>query len=148
MSATAARPVREPVIRAAPMPSDVNHNGDIFGGWVMSQMDIAGGVVAAAIAQRTREIGVRTALGATAIDVVRLVAGQIATSLTMGVVLGLAAALATAKAVASQFYGVSPTDPWSFLAVPVLLVAVAVAACAVPLARALRIDPLTALRSQ
>ena len=47
MSQDAALPIREPVIRAAPMPSDVNHNGDIFGGWVMSQMDIAGGVVAA-----------------------------------------------------------------------------------------------------
>ena len=47
MSQAAALPIREPVIRAAPMPSDVNHNGDIFGGWVMSQMDIAGGVVAA-----------------------------------------------------------------------------------------------------
>lgn len=105
------------------------------------------GVVAAAIAQRTREIGVRTALGATPIDVVRLVARQIATSLTLGLVLGLAAALATARSVASQFYGVSPMDPWSFLAGPLLLVAVAVAACAVPLARALRIDPLTALRS-
>jgi putative ABC transport system permease protein len=106
------------------------------------------GVVAAAIAQRTREIGVRTALGATPVDVVRLVARQIATSLTLGVVLGLAAALATARTVANQFYGVSPMDPWSFLAVPLLLVAVAVAACALPLARALRIDPLTALRSQ
>lgn len=106
------------------------------------------GVVAAAIAQRTREIGVRTALGATALDVVGLVASQVATSVTLGVVLGLAAALATARTIASQLYGVSPMDPWSFLAVPLLLVAVAVAACAVPLARALRVDPLTALRSQ
>lgn len=47
MSQAAAQSTREPVIRAAPMPSDVNHNGDIFGGWVLAQMDIAGGVVAA-----------------------------------------------------------------------------------------------------
>jgi len=105
------------------------------------------GVVATGIAQRTREIGVRRALGATAADVAQLVTSQIAAGLVLGVILGLSAAFATARTVASQIYGISPTDPWSFLAVPLVLAVVGAAACAVPLARALRIDPLTALRS-
>lgn len=106
------------------------------------------GVVATASARRTREIGVRRALGATAVDVAHLVTREIAVSLGLGVIVGLVAAVGAARAVASQIYGVSPTDPWSFLVVAGLLVVVGAAACAVPLKRALRVDPLTALRSQ
>ena len=105
------------------------------------------GVLATATAQRTREIGVRTALGATSASIVSLVVGQVATSVAVGMVLGLAAAAAVTKTVASQIYGVSATNPWSFIAAPLALVVVAVVACAIPLARALRVDPLAALRS-
>ena len=106
------------------------------------------GVLATATAQRTREIGVRTALGATAADIIRLVAARAATSVAVGVVLGLGIAVVVSKTTASQVYGVSAIDLWSFLAAALVLLAVGALACAVPLARALRVGPLAALKSQ
>ena len=106
------------------------------------------GVLATATAQRTREIGVRTALGATAADILRLVAARAATSVAVGVVLGLGIAVVVSKTTASQIYGVSAIDLWSFLAAALVLLAVGALACAVPLARALRVGPLAALKSQ
>lgn len=105
------------------------------------------GVLSHATAQRTREIGVRTALGATGADVVALVATHALASVGVGLVAGLAVASAGAGLLANQIYGVAPTDVVSFVAALVALVVMSLLACAAPIVRALRISPLTALRS-
>jgi len=98
------------------------------------------------VSQRTREIGVRMALGANRADVLRLVLTEAMRLIVIGVVLGVAAALALTKAMASLLYGVSAADPFIFLSVTLLLVIVSLAACCVPARRAMRVDPMVALR--
>jgi putative ABC transport system permease protein len=98
------------------------------------------------VTQRTREIGVRTALGATPRDIVRLVVGQSLVISASGLAIGLGAAAATARALGRFLFGVTPFDPASFTAVGVLLLLIAAAACAIPARRAARIDAITALR--
>jgi predicted permease len=106
------------------------------------------GVVAYAVAQRTREIGVRMAIGAEARDVLRLVLkGGLRLSL-MGVAIGIAAALALSRVLASMLYDVAPFDPLSYAGTALLLLAVAAVACSVPAARAARVDPVIALRQE
>jgi putative ABC transport system permease protein len=97
-------------------------------------------------AQRTREIGVRTALGAARRDILKLVLRQGMMITITGLVAGLAAAFFLAQSLSKLLYGVSARDPVSFMVVPVILVAVALTACAVPAWRAVRVDPLRALR--
>jgi predicted permease len=104
------------------------------------------GVISYAVAQRTREIGVRVALGAMPRDVLRLVLGEALKLIVLGVVLGVAAALALTKAMASLLYGVSAANPFIFLSTILLLTAVSLAACYVPARRAMRVDPIVALR--
>jgi len=104
------------------------------------------GVISFAVSQRTREIGVRMALGAHPRDVLRLILGEGLKLVLVGVVLGVIAALAMTRLLATMIYGVSATDPLIFLSVIVLLVAVALAACFVPARRAMRVDPIVALR--
>jgi putative ABC transport system permease protein len=104
------------------------------------------GVISYAVAQRTREIGVRVALGAMPGDVLRLVLGEALKLIVLGVVLGVAAALALTKAMASLLYGVSAANPFIFLSTILLLTAVSLAACYVPARRATRVDPIVALR--
>jgi predicted permease len=104
------------------------------------------GVISYAVAQRTREIGVRVALGAMPGDVLRLVLGEALKLIVLGVVLGIAAALALTKAMASLLYGVSAANPFIFLSTILLLTAVSLAACYVPARRAMRVDPIVALR--
>ncbi|HUK52718.1 MAG TPA: FtsX-like permease family protein, partial [Candidatus Binatia bacterium] len=95
---------------------------------------------------RTQEIGIRVALGANASDVLRLVVGQGLRLTLLGIALGCLCALGTARFLASLLFGVSGTDPVTFLAVSVIFLAVALAACSIPARRALRVDPLVALR--
>ena len=105
------------------------------------------GVLSFSVAQRTRELGVRSALGAQALDIVVLVLGQALWIVGVGVAVGLAAALAGVRLLSAFLYGVSPHDALTFVTVPIVIVLVAVVACLVPARRAANVDPLTALRA-
>jgi putative ABC transport system permease protein len=104
------------------------------------------GVLAYVVNQRQREIGIRLALGAQKRDVLALVIGQGMKLALLGVVLGLAAALALTRLLRSLLYGVTPTDAVTFAAVTLLLGAVALLACWLPARRAARLEPMEALR--
>jgi putative ABC transport system permease protein len=105
-------------------------------------------VLSYGVTQRTREIGVRVALGAQRGDVVRLVAGQGTVLAGAGITLGLVGAYALSQLLASILYGVNPHDVRVFAAAPGTLAVIAVAAIVVPAIRASRVDPLTALRQE
>jgi putative ABC transport system permease protein len=124
----------------------------LLGGFALLALALAAvglhGVVSYTVAQRTHELGVRVALGATPGDVARLVLGQGLLLTFGGVVLGTLAALALARFVAGMLFGVEPTDPATFLGVAAILTAVAALACYRPARRAGRVDPLVALRGE
>jgi predicted permease len=105
-------------------------------------------VVSYAAVQRTHEIGIRVALGARRVDILRMVLGQSILIVGVGIVVGLGLAFAATRLVAGFLVGVSPTDPATFLSVVVLLALVAVVACWLPAHRATRVNPLVALRYQ
>jgi putative ABC transport system permease protein len=104
------------------------------------------GVVSYAAGQRTQEIGIRVALGAKPRDIGRLVVGQGFVPVVVGLGAGLAAAAGLGRLIANLLFGISPTDPMTFVAVPALLLTVALVACYVPARRATRVDPIVALR--
>jgi len=104
------------------------------------------GVVAYVVAQRTREVGVRLALGARGADVRALMVRQGMVPAMLGTVIGVVGALYVTRYFGSQLYGVSPTDPLTLGAVAVGLCAVAALACYVPARRAARVDPVIAMR--
>ncbi|MFL6227271.1 MAG: ABC transporter permease [Pyrinomonadaceae bacterium] len=104
------------------------------------------GVMSYVVAGRTREIGLRMALGADRRSVLRLIVGQGMTLAAIGLGVGLLIAFAFARLLTSQLYGVSPADPVTFVGVGLLLAAVAFLACYVPARRATRVDPMIALR--
>ena len=106
------------------------------------------GVVAYSVTERTHEIGVRVALGAQRRDVIAMVVGQGMTMAAAGTVIGVAAAAGLARLMSSLLFGVSVVDPLTFVAIPALLIGVALAACYVPARRATRVDPLQTLRSE
>jgi putative ABC transport system permease protein len=104
------------------------------------------GVVAFFVAQRAQEIGVRMALGAQRSDVLRLVLGEGARMAAIGVAIGIGASLAITRLMSSLFFGISATDPLTFAGVAILLSLVALAASYIPARRAMRVDPVRALR--
>jgi len=106
------------------------------------------GLMAYAVTQRRREIGVRVALGAERSDVLRLVLGRALQVVAAGAVLGLAGAIAVTRVLRTFLFGVTPTDPLAFTVVTAALVAVVLTAAWVPARRATRIDPVEALRAE
>jgi putative ABC transport system permease protein len=106
------------------------------------------GVMSYAVVQRSREIGIRVALGAHPHDVRRMVLGQALLLTGLGVGVGLMGALAFSRAIASLLFQLSPTDPATLAGVGLVLTAVALVASYLPARRATRVDPLTALRSE
>ena len=105
------------------------------------------GVIAYGVAQRTREIGVRIALGARPGAVAKLVVGRGLTLALGGIVLGTVASAGTTHVLGALLYGVDATDPFTFAAIALLVAVIAVVASYVPARRALRIDPTEALRA-
>ena len=104
------------------------------------------GVTSYAVAQRTQEIGIRMALGAQVRDVLKLVLRSAMSLVLIGAVLGLAGAYAATRVMSSLLFGVTPTDRATFIAVPLVLLVVALMASLVPARRATKVDPLVALR--
>jgi len=106
------------------------------------------GILANSVAERTREIGVRAALGASRGNLLALVMRQGLALVLAGIALGLGAALAATRALASLLFGVSHLDPFTYAGVIAVLLGVATAACLVPARRAAMLDPMQALRSE
>ena len=106
------------------------------------------GVLAGSVAERTRELGVRSALGATPRDIVRLVIGQGGRLAAIGIVLGLGGSLAVTRYLHSLLFNIEPNDPITLGGVAALLALVTLAACLIPATRAARVDPSRALRSE
>jgi ABC-type antimicrobial peptide transport system permease subunit len=104
------------------------------------------GVIAYWVAQRTRELGIRMALGAQPADVLKLVLSRGMRLAIFGVLAGLASAIAIAPLLRSQLYGISMFDPLVFVSVSAVLLGVALAAGCVPAFRAMQVDPVVALR--
>ena len=106
------------------------------------------GVMAYAVTQRTREIGIRMALGATSTTVMRLVVRQALILVAIGLILGVAGAIGLTRFIANELYGVKPTDPATFVSACLGLIAVAVLASLIPTRRAVSVDPTEALRHE
>jgi putative ABC transport system permease protein len=106
------------------------------------------GVLAYVVAQRTREMGIRLALGSTRGAILSLVLREGFKLVAIGLIIGIIGAVSLQKAVANEIYGVKPLDPLVLASVMAVLSVVALAACAIPARRATRVDPITALRSE
>jgi putative ABC transport system permease protein len=106
------------------------------------------GILAYLVSQRSRDIGIRLALGAARADILRLVVGRGMGLALTGAALGVTLALSTAQMLTSLVFSISPRDPLTYVVVPMFLLAIALVACYLPARRAMRVDPLVALRSE
>ncbi|MFN2622906.1 MAG: ABC transporter permease [Chthoniobacterales bacterium] len=104
------------------------------------------GVLTSLVGQRAQEIGIRMALGAQSKDVLRMVVGEGVRLVLLGVVIGVGAGIALSRYLASLFFGVSPASPATYLEVALLMIGIALIACLLPALRAIRVNPMTALR--
>jgi ABC-type antimicrobial peptide transport system permease subunit len=104
------------------------------------------GVMNYLVIQRTREFAIRVSMGAARTDVLLLVLGRAAALIGVGTCLGLTGSVGLARLIAGLLFGTAPLDPLTFAAAPALLAGVALAACYLPASRAIRVDPMVALR--
>ena len=122
----------------------------LLGGFALLALLLASigiyGVISYLVGQRVNEIGIRIALGAQRKDILRMIVGEGARLAAIGAGIGILAALALTRLMASQLYGVSVTDPLTFTGVAIISVGVALFACYIPARRAMRVDPMVALR--
>ncbi len=103
-------------------------------------------VISFSVSQRIREIGIRMALGAQRVSVLKLVAGRALVLIVIGTAIGLTASLALAPALSSLLFGVGPRDPWTLTAVLIVLGTTGILAATIPALRATRVDPSLTLR--
>jgi putative ABC transport system permease protein len=106
------------------------------------------GVMSVSVSQRTREIGIRMAMGATRRDIVAMVGAKALRLVAIGLLFGILGSMALTRLIAFQLWGVTPTDPATYIGITALLLGVSMTACLIPAHRATRVDPTVAIRTE